>query len=151
MAFTFKNNINKFSIFLLILFVFPFFSCEDDDLRRDNPNLLSLRFDVTLNKTLPAYNQLNFAGNAIYYAGVANKGLIVFNTGGGILAWDAADPNLTPRDCSLLSIQGFEAVSNCDPPNSYDLYSGQPNQDGLQYPLYSYRVQESGNTIRIFN
>ncbi len=150
------NFFRKYRFFLtslcfVFVVAFSLVSCEDDDLRRDNPNLLNLRFDVTLNKSLPAYNQLNFPGNAIYYPGVANKGLLVINTGAGILAFDAADPNVIPKDCSLLQINGLVGTSSCNPPNSYSLVDGLPMQDGLQYPLYNYRVQESGNTIRIYN
>ncbi|MCH8535922.1 MAG: hypothetical protein LAT51_12685 [Flavobacteriaceae bacterium] len=148
----YTNNKRLYIKLVLILgLVWSFSSCEDDDLRRDNPNLLNLRFDVTLNKSLPAYNQLNFPGNAIYYPGVANKGLLVINTGAGILAFDAADPNIVPRDCSLLQINGLVGTSSCEIPNSYSLVDGLPMEDGLQYPLYNYRVQETGNIIRIFN
>ena len=146
------NFSTKCKTFLLVFaFLGLLTSCEDDDLRRDNPNLLNLRFDVTLNKSLPQYNQLNFPGNAIYYHGVANKGLLVINTGAGILAFDAADPNIIPRDCSLLQINGLVGTSSCETPNSYSLVDGLPMQDGLQYPLYNYRVQETGNVIRIYN
>ena len=147
-----KNNTSIYNTLLVVFaLVFLVSSCEDDDLRRDNPNLLNLRFDVTLNKSLPAYNQLNFPGNAIYYPGVANKGLLVINTGAGILAFDAADPNIVPRDCSLLEISGLVGTSSCETPNSYSLVDGLPMEDGLQYRLYNYRVQETGNIIRIFN
>jgi hypothetical protein len=39
---------------------------------------------------LPAYSNLQYASNAIYYPGVGARGIIVFNTGSGYNAFDAA-------------------------------------------------------------
>ncbi|MGM0635301.1 MAG: hypothetical protein ACQESK_04505 [Bacteroidota bacterium] len=140
-------------IVVLSFIISLIFSCSDDDIRRDNPNLLDINFTVDLNRNLPQFNALNFPGNAIYYgaSGVGNAGIIVANTGGQIVAWDAADPNLVPQTCSTLEIQGLEAYSFCESQHLYSLVTGQPLQDGLRYPLYAYRVSENGSTIRVYN
>ncbi|MBQ0740166.1 hypothetical protein J9332_38385, partial [Aquimarina celericrescens] len=79
-------------------------------------------------------------------------GLIIVNSGSSYLAWDAADPNLVPSDCSRLIIDGLDAESTCDtPPNSYSLITGQPLVEDLRYPLFAYRITESGGVLRIFN
>lgn len=136
---------------VLFLLTFLFLGCDDDDVRRENPFLLNLRFDVELNMNLPQYTQLNFPGNAIYYPGVGNDGLIVVNAGPNYLAWDASDPNEIPRDCTRLQLQGLVGQTSCDPPNSYSLVTGQPLEDGLQFGLFNYRIEQTGNRLRIFN
>ncbi|GGE26195.1 hypothetical protein [Psychroflexus planctonicus] len=139
-------------IWTLLLISTLFLGCEDDDMRRENPYLLNLRIDVTINTNLPQYNSLNFPGNAVYYPGVGNDGIIIVNTGPGIVAWDASDPNEVPRDCTRLQIQGLSAETTCEPPNAYSLVDGQPLESGeLQFGLFNYRVEENGNVIRVFN
>lgn len=140
----------NYLVFFLLYFLFV--GCSDDDLRRQNPFLLNLRFDVTINTNLPQYASLNFPGNAIYFGGVGNDGIIVVNTGSSVLAWDASDPNEIPRDCTRLQIQGLVGESSCDPPNSYSLVTGTPLETGdLQFGLFNYRAEQTGNIIRVFN
>jgi hypothetical protein len=139
------------AIFLFIG-LFLVLSCESDDNLRRNPNLLNINVDYEVNLSLPQFNNLNFSGNSVYVPGQGNLGLIIVNSGSSYLAWDAADPNLVPRDCSRLIIDGLNAESNCDgEPNSYSLITGQPLEDDLRFPLYAYRVTESGGVLRIFN
>lgn len=138
---------------LILLFAISLSSCEDDDVRQQNPNLLNIQFDIVLNLNFPQYSQLNFAGNAIYVGGqgIGNDGIIVVNTGSGFVAWDASDPNEFPSDCTRLQIDGLSASSTCQNPNSYSLVTGQPLEDGLQFSLLSYRVSESEGSVRVFN
>jgi len=138
---------------LVLFFAICTVSCDDDDVRQQNPNLLNIQFDIVLNLNFPQYSQLNFAGNAIYVGGegIGNDGIIVVNTGSGFVAWDASDPNEFPSDCTRLQIQGLSASSTCQSPNSYSLVTGQPLEDGLQFALLSYRVSESDGSIRVFN
>lgn len=138
---------------LIFLLVVGFCSCEDDDVRQQNPNLLNIQFDIVLNLNFPQYSQLNFAGNAIYVGGegIGNDGIIVVNTGSGFVAWDASDPNEFPSNCTRLQIDGLSASSTCQEPNSYSLVTGQPLEDGLQFALLSYRISESDGSLRVFN
>lgn len=138
-------------IILVIVGFLILTACQNDDVRRDNPFLLNLRFDVNINLNLPQFSVLNFPGNAIYLGGFGNEGIIVVNAGGSFLAWDAADPNLVPQPCSRMQIQGLVGVSQCNPKNTYSLITGQPLEDGLLYGLFNYRLQQSGNIIRVFN
>jgi nitrite reductase/ring-hydroxylating ferredoxin subunit len=127
-------------------------SCENDDNLRRNPNLLNINVNYEVNLNLPQFNNLNFSGNSVYIPGQGNQGLIIVNSGSSYLAWDAADPNLVPSDCSRLIIDGLNAESTCDkPPNSYSLITGQPLVEDLRYPLFAYRITESGGVLRIFN
>lgn len=145
-------KINMKAIFLLIGLSF-LISCESDDNLRRNPNLLNINVNYEVNLSLPQFNNLNFSGNSVYVPGQGNLGLIIVNSGSSFLAWDAADPNLTPSDCSrLIIIDGLTAESTCDkPPNSYSLITGQPLVENLRYPLFAYRVTESSGVLRIFN
>ena len=127
-------------------------SCEYEDNLRRNPNLLNINVNYEVNLNLPQFNALNFSGNSVYIPSQGNLGLIVVNAGSSFLAWDAADPNIIPEDCSRLQIDGFNAASSCDdPPNSYSLVTGQPLEGDLRYPLYAYRITESSGVLRIFN
>lgn len=139
------------AILLLILFTLCV-SCESDDNLRRNPNLLNINVNYEINLNLPQFNNLNFSGNSVYVPGQGNQGLIIVNSGSSYLAWDAADPNLVPSECSRLIIDGLNAESTCDePPNSYSLITGQPLVEDLRYPLFAYRITESGGVLRIFN
>jgi nitrite reductase/ring-hydroxylating ferredoxin subunit len=138
-----------------VLFLIGFIlltSCESDDNQRQNPNLLNINVNYEVNLSLPQFNNLNFSGNSVYIPGQGNLGLIVVNSGSSYLAWDAADPNLIPEDCSRLIIEGLNASSRCnDSGNSYSLVTGQSLEEELRYPLFAYRITESGGVLRIFN
>lgn len=138
---------------LILIIAICLTGCENDDVRQNNPNLLNIQFDIVLNLNFPQYSQLNFAGNAIYVGGqgIGNDGIIVVNTGSGFVAWDASDPNEFPSNCTRLQINGLTASSTCPSPNSYSLVTGQPLEDGLQFPLLSYRVSPSDGSVRVFN
>ncbi len=138
---------------LLMAFIVILSSCSSDDRRQNNPNLLNLQFEVFLELNLPQFSPLNFPGNAIYVGGqgIGNDGIIVVNTGSGFVAWDASDPNEIPSDCTRLIIDGFTATSTCQNPNSYSIVTGQPLEDGLQFPLLNYQLEVNGDSIRVFN
>lgn len=138
---------------LFILVVIAFLGCDSDDPRQNNPNLLNIQFSIELPLSLPQYSPLNFSGNAIYVGGqgIGNDGIIVANIGSQILAWDASDPNMIPSNCTRLQIGGLSATNTCSNQNSYSLATGQPLQDGLQFPLLSYRVTETGDAVIVFN
>jgi len=140
----------KLTIFFLAVLLM---GCSSDDRRQNNPNLLNIQFDITLNLNLPQFSPLNFAGNAIYVGGpgIGNDGIIVVNTGSGFVAWDASDPNEIPSDCTRLVIDGLSASSSCQNPNSYSLVTGQPLADGLRFGLLNYQLNASGDIIRVFN
>lgn len=140
------------SVFSVLLFSVILWSCDSEERPNNNPNLLDLNINVEVPLNLPQFNQLNFAGNAMYVSSQGNSGVIVANTGGGFVAWDGADPNILPTGCSTLSINALEAESNCSSTNVYSLVTGQPlSGDNLVYPLYAYRISQNGNVLTIFN
>ncbi|HEA28813.1 MAG TPA: hypothetical protein ENH91_02255, partial [Leeuwenhoekiella sp.] len=92
-------------IILLLVTVISLSACsKDDNITNRNPNLINIDFSITLNTNLPQYSQLQFAGNARYVANAGNRGVFVINTGTGIRAWEAADPNHPIKDCSTMQL-----------------------------------------------
>lgn len=136
----------KKSVWIFILFS-AFISCSDNGPVNTNPFIPNYTFTVDINMNLPSYSKLLYPSNAVYYAGKGVKGLIIFNTGSGYNAFDAACPNQTPSTCSPMTIDGIDAVCSCDN-KTYSLFSG---QGSLQYPMKQYRVEVNGNILRIYN
>lgn len=136
----------KKSVWIFILFS-AFISCSDNGPVNTNPFIPNYTFTVDINMNLPSYSKLLYPSNAVYYAGKGVKGLIIFNTGSGYNAFDAACPNQSPSTCSPMTIDGIDAVCSCDN-KTYSLFSG---QGSLQYPMKQYRVEVNGNVLRIYN
>ena len=136
----------KNSVWLFILFS-AFISCSDNGPVNTNPFIPNYTFTVDINMNLPSYSKLLYPSNAVYYAGKGVKGLIIFNTGSGYNAFDAACPNQSLSSCSTMTINGIDAVCPCDN-KTYSLFSG---QGSLQYPMKQYRVEVNGNVLRIYN
>ena len=132
---------------LLCIIVSLFLSCSDSGFDNTNPFVPNYTFTVDINMNLPAYSNLQYASNAIYYPGVGARGIIVFNTGSGYNAFDAACPNQAISACSTMTIKGINALCDCDT-EEYSLFSGQGK---LQYPMKQYRVQVNVTTLRVYN
>ena len=124
-----------------------FISCSNSDFNNKNPYIPNYSFTVDLNMNLPAYSNLKYASNAVFYAGVGAKGIYVFNTGSGYNAFDAACPNQVISSCSTMTLKGINVVCPCDD-TEYSLFTGQGK---LQYPLKQYRVEVNGGVLRVFN
>lgn len=138
-----------FSIIVLLLFCL---SCEKDhNSVNNNPYIPNYSFEININMNFPQYSSLQFPSNAVYVnaAGVGVRGVIVFNTGSGYVAYDAACPNQPLTDCSTMSINGINAVCSCDNAE-YSLFTGLAS--GKEYPMKMYRVQIlDATTIKVFN
>lgn len=134
---------------VLVLFMVAV-SCSSDDSRINNPNLRPISFSVSLNTNLPEYSSLQFPGNAVFVANVGIQGVFVINTGTGILAWEAADPNHVPNECSTMILNGVEATCSCED-NTYNLYTGQDKAQMLPYTLLPYRIAQEGSLIIVSN
>ena len=137
--------------YLILLVLFPFFfSCSDSGFRNKNPYLPNYTFTIDLNLNLPAYSNLKFVSNAVFYSGVGVKGIYIFCTGTGTYtAFDAACPNQALSSCSTMTLKGINVVCPCDN-TEYSLFTGL-SQSGLQYPLKQYRVEVIGNVLRVYN
>lgn len=135
---------------LLLLIISVFFSgCEKERFNNFNPNIPNYTFTVDINTDLPLYSSLKFAGNSVYIsqgnAGV--RGIIVFNTGSGYNAFDAACPNQPLSSCSTMTLQSTNAICPCDE-ESYNLFTGLGT---LDYPMKRYRTEVNGPIVRVYN
>ena len=139
----------KKNILLLIISLF-FLRCSDNQNSNKNPYIPNYSFSVDLNLNLPLYSNLKSPGNGIYYSNAGAKGIIVFNTGTGYNAFDAACPNQEISSCSTMTIKGINALCACDN-KEYNLFTGQGSTT-VTYPMKQYRVQVVSDTqIRIYN
>lgn len=137
-------------IAVLSLFLLVSLGCSKDRVNNNNPYLANLSFSVQVNMNLPLYSNLQFAGNSVKVneTNVGNRGIIVFNTGSGYVAFDGACPNQELTSCSTLTLSSSTATCPCDDA-IYSLYNGQA--PGKQYPLKQYRAEVSGTTVIVSN
>jgi nitrite reductase/ring-hydroxylating ferredoxin subunit len=137
---------------LILLAILPFFfGCSDSSFNNNNPYLPNYTFTIDINMNLPAYSNLQYPSNAVYYAGVGINGIYILNTGSGYNAFDATCPNQAPSSCGIMTLKGINIVCPCDKAE-YSLFTGQViGQSGLQYPLKQYRVEVNGNVLRVYN
>ena len=136
----------KYILLFAILAMLP--ACDKDNFNNNNPFIPNYGFSEQINMDLPAYNQLLTPSSGIYYGGGGARGLLIFYTGSGYNAFDAACPNEALSPCSTLQIDGINAVCPCNEAE-YSLFTGQ--SPGLQYPLKPYAVQRNGNVLTIYN
>lgn len=133
----------------LLLLLFPLLmACEKDHFNNNNPYIPNYSFSEQINTSLPAYSQLQYPGNGIYYGGAGVRGVFVFNTGSGYTVFEATCPNQAMTSCSTMTLNGINAVCPCDNAE-YSLFTGQ--SAGLEYPLKQYRVDINGPVLRIYN
>ncbi len=135
-------------LFVSILVITSSCSNTDDDNQR-NPFLLDINFNLQLSAIQVL--DLEIPSNPIYVANGGLRGFFVINTGSGILAWEATDPNHTPNDCSTMVIDGINVVCQCEDAHSYNLFTGQANGEALEYTMLPYQVSISGSNITVFN
>jgi nitrite reductase/ring-hydroxylating ferredoxin subunit len=134
--------------FLLFLIAAFLFSCSNSGFDNKNPYLPNYTFTVNINTDLPLYSNLKYPSNGVYYSGVGAQGIIIFNTGSGYNAFDAACPNQTFNTCTRMTIDGINAVCPCDNAQ-YSLFTGQSS--GKQYLMKQYRLEVNGNMLRVYN
>lgn len=121
-------------------------SCNKNDSDNNCNFLVNAGVDFTVNLNLPQFNNLQFPSNSVYVSNQGNGGVFVTNTGSGIVAWDAADPNLPFSSCSILTlIDGITAKNSCEDENTYELITGQSLNENLPCTLKPYRVEQTGN------
>jgi nitrite reductase/ring-hydroxylating ferredoxin subunit len=139
------------NVIYIVLILFLTFSCSDNKtVNNNNPNLPNYTFSIDINTVLPLYDNLQFAGNSylITQQGAGIRGVIVFNTGSGYVAYEAACPNQPLSNCSTMTISGIDAKCPCDD-KKYNLYTGLSS--GQQYPLKAYRTEVVEKIVRVYN
>lgn len=136
---------------LVLLFTICFLTaCDSDDQNNRNPFLFDANFSIQLS-TIEALD-LEIPSNPIYTSLGGIRGVFVINTGSGLLAWEASDPNHAPNECSRMVLQGVTTVQcQCDDAHSYNLFTGQAQGENLQFTMLPYRVTSNNGVIRVFN
>jgi len=139
--------------YIFFLFLLPlFFACSSDDFRNNNRYLPNYNFSKDIDMSLPLYSNLQFTGNPVRItdAGIGINGIIVMNTGSGYSAYEASCPNQNLTNCSVLQIDGINAICPCDEVE-YSLFTGQASAD-VEYTLKPYKVEIISSTyIRVSN
>lgn len=135
---------------LIVMLAIPWvMACEGGSFNNSNPNIPNYTFNLQINLSLPAYSSLQFASNHIIASSVGARGVVVFNSGSGYLAYDLACPNTSFANClSAMTINGIEAECPCDD-TTYNLFSGQ--SAGEEYPMKQYRVDVNGSILTVSN
>lgn len=144
MLINFKKMKKIFPIIALILLL----SCDGGSFNNNNPYLPNYPVELQINMSLPQYSNLQYPSNHVVDYSQGVRGIVIFNTGSGFNAFDLACPNQTLSSCSTMSIEGINAICDCDSAE-YSLFSGQ--SPGKQYRMKQYRVQINGNTLLIYN
>lgn len=146
--------------FFLLLALPLFFGCTSDKINNRNPYLPNYTFTIDINMSFASYSDLQYVSNGVYYPNQgAGRGLFIFNTGSGYVAFDAACPNQALSSCSTMAFKKLDpndplkidkttVVCSCDN-TEYSLFSGQ--SAGKQYPLKQYRVEVNGTILRVYN
>ena len=135
----------KYFVFLIMLsFII---SCDTGSLNNNNPYLPNYPVTIQINLSLPQYSNLQFPSNHVVVDGGV-RGVVVFNTGSGYVAFDLGCPNQDLSSCSSMTIDGINAVCACDNAE-YSLFTGQ--SAGKQYPLKQYRTELGGGYLYVTN
>ena len=145
--------------FFFLAAIAMLFGCSTNSPNNNNPYLPNYPVNVDINMDLPSYSSLKFVANAIYFPSQGVRGIFVFNSGSGYIAFDAACPNQALSSCSTMSFKKLDpidplkidkttVVCPCDSAE-YSLFTGQ--SAGKQYPLKQYRVEVNGNLLRVYN
>ena len=144
----FCNILEMKKIILLLTLSSFLFSCSDNGFNNKNPYLSDYGVFSELKPyediNMSFYDNLKYPSNGIYYPAAGIRGLIIFNTGSGFNAFDAACPNQILSSCSTMTIKGINSICSCDKAE-YSLFTGQ--SPGKQYPLKQYRVVIMGNNL----
>ena len=144
------------SIFFGSIILLTLLSCNKDDnttVNNNNPFLTPPIVNISLNLNLPEYNPLKFPGNSIFINNRGLKGIVVYNVNNSLYtAFDRTDPNHIPNFCSRMDVEGIVATCPCDTDNnSYDIVTGQHQNNENAYPMHQYRIQRNGDVISISN
>lgn len=134
---------------LLSLLLIILSGCSSDDRRNNNPFIIDINFSVQLGGV--AVLDLDIPSNPVYVPNAGLRGVFVINTGSGLLAWEASDPNHSPNECSTMVINGIEVVCQCDDAHTYNLFTGQASGEVLDFAMVPYRVERNGNGIVVSN
>jgi nitrite reductase/ring-hydroxylating ferredoxin subunit len=135
---------------IVLLLILPFvLSCDGGRVNYNNPNIPNYPVNLQIYLNNPTAYNLQFASGHMVDYSQGVRGIVIFNTGSGFLAYDLACPNVTYSSCtSPMQVNSLDVKCTCD--NSlYSLYTGLA--PGKQYPMKPYRVEVNGSYLLITN
>ena len=136
----------------LIPLLLLFSACSPDENIQENPYLPELNFSFIIDLSLPEYNELRYPGNSFITRKYGLNGIVIYNLNNDqYLAFELSDPNHVLTECSELVVEGLEAACLCDDGNSYSIITGQPVSGEGLYSLRPYRIEKSGQVLRVWN
>lgn len=136
----------------LLGFTLALVSCSKDNPNYHNPYLPNPTIDMAINLNWPEYSELRHPNgvHVTHLQGV--RGIIIFNTGSGFRAYEAACPNHPITDCSTLTVKRGDIFAKCACPDdgaSFNLHIGTALDS--KYQLQTYRISQNGNLLYINN
>lgn len=138
------------SIIIALLSIFLLGSCSTEDLFEESPHLPYAPVNILINLDDPMYSFLKGYQQAAFiddgFSGVL--GVIVYNSGSGFRAYEAACPNHRIKDCSTLQFDGNLLYCECENAD-FSMQSGNALQG--RYHLREYSVTSYRNTLSIIN
>ncbi len=143
---------NLFALFAILVLAWGCGKNDDNNVNNNNPYLTPPIVNLNLNLNLPEYNPLKFPGNSVFLNQQGIKGIIIYNVNNTLYtAFDLTDPNHIPNACSRMTVEGVIATCTCDDENSYDIVTGQHQNNTQSYPMLQYRIQRNGDNITVNN
>jgi len=134
--------------FLFIVLFITLSSCGADE--EENSFLPNQVVNVQINMNL--YPELQIIGNSLELdqniGGI--KGLIIYNTGTGYVAFDRACPHIALQECAKMNIEGMYMVCGCDN-KRFQIIDGAPEDGNIQHAARAYIATKTGNILYIRN
>ncbi len=136
------------NILLTIILFITFVSCLDDNVD-SNRFLPNVSVNQTIDLNLPQYVNLHITGGYAYAEG-GIRGLIIYNTGTGYVAFDRACPHIELQACSTMEVDdsGLFMVCPCDD-ERFQIINGAPENGNIRYSARAYTVTINGSILTI--
>jgi nitrite reductase/ring-hydroxylating ferredoxin subunit len=108
---------------------------------------------VYFNSTLanPALLNLKAFGGAVVITGYGYAGLILYNNGEEIVAYDRCSTVNPEKKCALNLDNPTISVTDPCSGGKFSLLDGSASKAPAQYPLRRYQVSINGNNISVYN
>lgn len=109
--------------------------------------------DVIVNQTFSTieYHQLEVAGGYAISNTGGVAGILVYNTGGGYVAFDRCSTVNPEKRCAVeIDSTGIVVLDPCSGAK-FDIRNGMPSKAPAERPLKPYQVRREGNIIRVIN
>jgi len=107
--------------------------------------------EVTINLSFPQYQRLRVEGGYVYIEGAGLRGIILYKSGeNSYLAYERACPHHPEESCAVVQVDGSSLymVDHCCK-STFNFSDGQPTGGPAQRPLLQYRIEITGNTLKI--